>query len=181
MKNIQTCVLGELFKQNINGILPVLLEVYNEELVWGDNSYEQEDCYLRVVNDTQAVKFGGKKYIPCAFEMTLPEEDGKTLKPITLTVSAIDSRMIQLLRSTSEKSEVSIKACFAKEKTVVEGGREKVKYSFYPMTNYKFKVKGASCTRVTASLTLEVEDILSLQASRDKATQDKFPSLKSEG
>lgn len=179
-RNIQTYVLKELCKQNIDGLLPVLLEIYNEDLVWGDNSYEQENCYLRLVNDTQAVKYGGKKYLPCRFDMTMPEEDGKTLKPISLTVSSIDSRMIQLLRSTSLKSEVAIKACFAKEKTVVEGGKEKVRFAFYPLFNYKFKVKDANCTRITATLNLEVEDVLSLQASRDKATQDKFPSLKSE-
>jgi len=181
MRNIQSYVLSELCKQRVNGYLPVLLEIYNEELVWGDNSYEQENMYLRVVNDSQAVKYQGKKYIPCAFEMTMPEEDGKTLKPISLTVSAIDSRMIQLLRMTALKSEVTIKSCFMKETEETEGGKTKTKYKFYPLANYKMKVKGANCTRVSATLTLEVEDILSLQASRDKATKDKFPALKTEG
>lgn len=180
-RNIQSFVLSELCKQNIGGTLPVLVEIYNEELYWGDNSYEQENCYLRVVNDSQSVRYGGKRYIPCAFDMELPEEDGKTLKPITLTVSAIDSRMIQLLRSTALKSTVSVKACFAKETTETDGGRTKTRFAFYPLADYKFRVKGANCTRLTATLTLEVEDIMSLQAGRDKATQEKFPALVSEG
>lgn len=179
-RNIQTYVLSELCKSHIGGTLPVLLEVYNEDLVWGDNSFEQENMYLRVINDTQSVRYQGKKYIPCAFEMTMPEEDGKSVKPPTLTISAIDSRMIQMLRMAKTKSQVTMKACFAKRREETEGGKIKEKFAFYPLANYKFKVASANCTRITAQLTLEVESVMSLQASRDKATVDKFPALGSE-
>ena len=180
-RNIQAVVLGELAKSYAGGTLPVLIEVYNEELVWGDNSYGQENMYLRVINDSQSVVYGGKRYIPCSFNMEMPEEDGKTIKPCTLTVSAIDSRMAQMLRSTALKSEVTIKACFSKIKKETQNGKTVEKFAFFPLAKYKFKVASANCTRVTATLTLQVEDVLSLQASRDKATADKFPALKTEG
>ena len=37
-KNINKVAIEELFSQNSNGFLPVLLEVYNPDLAWKDIS-----------------------------------------------------------------------------------------------------------------------------------------------
>ena len=113
-KNIQTIAMEEIWKSQSDGYLPVLLEIYNPDIVWNDESLKQENGYLRLISDSNGCVYKGNYYLPSVFEFSMPEEDGKKIGNSTLTVSAIDSRVIKLLRSIEIMCEIIIIATFVK-------------------------------------------------------------------
>ena len=69
--NIQTVAMEEIWKSQSDGYIPALLEIYNPDIKWNDDSLGQENCYLRVISDTNAVVYKEKKYLPCKFNFTM--------------------------------------------------------------------------------------------------------------
>lgn len=182
-KNINKIAIEELFSQNSNGFLPVLLEVYNPDLAWNDNSTDQEDTYLRVINDTTRVKYKGKTYLPCQFEFDPPEENGKSTGNATITISSIDSRIPQMLGECKIPCIVNICAAFAKQEYETDENEQVLssKFIFIPITKWKFQAKVATCNSTTAVLTLSGDDYNTTNLPRDLAMQNQFPSVSSTG
>ena len=172
-RTIQTVAVEELWKQNTDGHIPVLLEVFNPDIKWNDSSMEQENMYLRVINDSNPVVYKGKRYLPAFFEFTPPEENGKTVGQASITISSIDSRVVQLLRSIELQCKVTVNAVFAKRKE----GNDKDVYRFYPLDNLVAQLPSASYNKVTAQLNLAFKDVLKLNVPRDKATKNQLPSV----
>lgn len=176
-KNIQTEALEELWKQNTDGHLPVLLEIFNPDIKWSDNSLEQENMYLRVIADSNAVIYKEKKYLPSSFVYTPPEENGKTIGQSAISISAIDGRVIQMLRSIELPCEVTVMAMFAKRVS----GSGNTTYKFIPLDNLKTKMLSASYNATTAQFNLTFKDVLKLNVPRDLATKDAMPSVTMNG
>jgi hypothetical protein len=171
-KTIQSVALEEIWKQNSDGYMPVLLEIYNPDIKWNDKSLAQEDMYLRVIDDSNPVVYKGKKYLSCRFEYTPPEEDGKKLGQASINISAIDSRVTQMLRSIELQCEVKVVAAFAKNGNV---------YKFLPIDYLTAKMPTATYDRITATLSLINKDVLSLNVPRDIATKNTLPSVDVDG
>ena len=167
-KKIQTIALEEIWKQNSDGYLPVLVEIYNPDIVWDDNSLEQENMYLRVVNDTNNIVYKGKKYLAASFTYKPPEEDGKKISDASITISTIDTRVIQFIRSIELPSEVTIIAAFAKNDTT---------YMFYPLDKLKATLPSATYNQTTASFNLVFKNAMTLNVPRDVATKNQLPSV----
>ena len=176
-KSIQTVAMEEIWKDNTDGHAPVLMEIFNPDIKWDDNSLEQENMYLRVIDDSNPVVYKGKKYIPCKFTYTPPEENGKTIGQASITISAIDSRVEQLLRSVEVECEISVVAAFAKKVTIQESGKEVTTYKFFPLDEIKTKMQSATYNKVTAQLNLSYKDVLKLNVPRNIATKDKLASV----
>ena len=95
MKNINAVALEELWKKDTDGHIPVLMEIFNPDIKWEDGSLEQENMYLRVIDDSNPVMYKGKKYLACKFNYTPPEENGKTIGqegPMKVKVTCVDYR-----------------------------------------------------------------------------------------
>ena len=172
-KNIQTVAMEEIWKQNTDGHVPVLLEIYNPDIKWDDGSLEQENMYLRVIDDSNPVIYKGNRFLPACFSFTPPEEDGKTVGQASITLSSIDSRVVQMLRSIELQCEITVVAAFAKMAT--ESGKTIMK--FYPLDNFKAKMPSATYNRTTAQLSLVYKDVLKLNVPRDMATKNTLPSV----
>ena len=172
-KHIQTVAMEEIWKKNTDGHLPVLLEIYNPDIKWNDGSLEQENMYLRVIDDSNPVVYKGKKYLPARFEFTPPEEDGKTIGQATITISAIDSRVVQMLRSIELQCEITVMATFAK----VTRANGSAIMKFCPLEQLKARVPSATYNRTTAQLNLVFKDVLKLNVPRDTATKNLLPSV----
>ena len=67
MKNINAVALEELWKKDTDGHIPVLMEIFNPDIKWEDGSLEQENMYLRVIDDSNPVMYKGKRYLACKF------------------------------------------------------------------------------------------------------------------
>lgn len=167
-KKIQTIAMEEIWKSQSDGYLPVLIDIYNPDIKWDDDSLGQENCHFRAISDTNAVVYKGKRYLPCSFNVKLPDEDGEKIGDATVTISSIDTRIIQLLRSIDMQCEVTLEAFFAKQGS---------KIKFLPLDSIKAAIPSASYNRTTATLRLEFKDVLQMNVPAEKATKDKVPSV----
>lgn len=167
--SLQTVTMEEIWKSSSDGFIPALLEIYNPDIKWDDPSLEQERCYLRVISDTNSVMYKGHRYLPCRFNFTLPEESGQKIGEATITISTIDSRVINILRSIELQCEVKITAFFAKEGS---------KYKFFYLDSFTATLPSVSYNRATASFKVVFKDALQVNIPAEVATKDKLPSVK---
>lgn len=171
-KHIQTVALKELYSQNTDGFLPVLIEIYNPDLVW--NGLDgMSDGYLRLINDTEDVVYKGLKYLKSSISFSLPELDGKSVGNASVSICDIDHRVTLVLRSIELKCTVKLVAVFARW----EGESSGKKLVFYPLSNYKFTMESAVYDGKTATFPLTAYKPLSLNVPRDSATRDMFPAV----
>jgi hypothetical protein len=171
-KHIQTIAMKELYNQNMDGFLPVLVEIYNPDLVW-DGLDGMSDGYLRLINDTEDVVYKGIKYIKSNITFSLPETDGKSVGNGSVSICDVDHRVTLILRSIELKCTIKLIAVFARW----EGESTSKKLCFYPLSNYKFIMETATYNGKTATFPLIAYKPLSLNVPRDSATRDMFPSV----
>lgn len=167
-KNLQTITMEEIWKSQSDGYLPCLLEIYNPDIKWTDNSLEQENCYLRVISDTNSVVYKGKRYLPSRFNFQMPEENGKQIGSANLSISTIDARVIQILRSIDIPCEITIKAFFAKKGSVIK---------FNPLDSITMIAPSVTYNRLSAQFNLVFKDTLSINVPAEIATKDKLHSV----
>lgn len=175
---IQTQTFESLSQKTDSLFLPVLIDIYHPAIVWGDSDNEQENGHLRVVNDTRWVKFKGnekevKSYAPCTFEYKEPKEDGKKKSNATLSVSCIDSRMIEIIRSVPEGLKCKVVGLYAK----LTDSNGRVKYVFQTMNSAEYSMYSTTWDGVTASWTLDPDDTMEYSVPRDMATQFRVHSV----
>lgn len=175
---LSVVTLEELWKQDTDGYLPILMEIYNPDIVWGEEekqAYGQEDCYLRLISDQSKVVYKGNTYLPCNFTFSAPELDGKKVGGASVTISALDSRVRKLVRSIKVSSTVRIVSVFAKSEKANTG---KFVYQFAELDSRPFTMNSASSTRTTATFNLSFGKNMTQNVPYDMATPDRVPAAK---
>ena len=173
-RKIDTMTLEEIWAQETDGHIPVLLEIYNPFILWGANKgNEQDDCYLRVINDSNSVIYKGKRYIPCGLSFKAPQEDGTKIGPASITISALDSRIQQMLEQIRNVSDVTVTAAFIKMKT--ENGHEIMK--FRELSKWKFQMETGNANRSTATFNLVGNGVYGLNVPRDTMDKNQLYSV----
>ena len=175
-KTITVATLKELFEENSSGVIPILADVQHDGIVWTDNSYEQEDHHLRLINDTCAVKYNGHKYLPSNFSFTMPEENGKKIGSTTITISAIDQRITEIIRSITEKApKLVIESFFVKRD--VDGNTA---YAFSKMCHYEFEMTNVRWDSLNAQWDLVFDSTMQLNVPLDEANDLRCPAINEE-
>lgn len=173
-KQIDSVTAKELWADLTDGHIPCLLEIYNPDIKWGDNKeLGQDDMYLRVINDSNAVKYRGKKYVPCAFSFKPPAEDGTKIGSASATISNLDASTQQLLASIKVVSDVKIIAMFAKPKT--EDGKER--YIFREISAWTFQMETANANPTTATFNIIPDSVYQLNVPRDTMDRNQLNSM----
>lgn len=176
---INVVTMTELWKQDIDGYLPILMEIYNPDISWTAEeqaAYGQENSYIRLIADENKVVYKGKTYLPCAFDFTPPEIDGKKVGTASISISALDSRVKRLLRTIKIPSDVRIVSLFAK--TRKDGTTGAFIYQFAEMDSTTFKMSSASSNKTTATFNLQFGKNMSQNVPYDVATPDRVPGTK---
>lgn len=168
-KRIDSLTEKELWSEHTDGHIPVLLEIYNPDIVWGDNDYEQDNMYLRVINDTNQVMYHGKRYLSCAFSYKPPAEDGTKVGNATITISNLDSRVQQILGSIKLVSDVKVVAMFAKP--------EEKKFLFRDLSSWTFQMETANATPSTATFNVNPDSVFQLNVPRDTMDKTQLNSI----
>lgn len=172
-KTINSITIKELFDESSSGLLPVMADIEHDHIVWNDNSAEQENGHLRLINDGAAVKYKGKKYMPSVFQFTMPTEDGKKIGNTTITVSAIDQRIIEIIRSINNNPPtLTITAVFGKRN--VDG---RVGYEFHELNEYKFTMNNCRWTETTAQWDLVFDTTMQINVPIDMGTKFRNPAI----
>ena len=140
---VDVITMTELWQQDIDGYLPVLMQIYNPDISWTQEEIDsdgQENSYIRLIADESRVVYKGKTYLPCAFDFTPPEIDGKKVGVASITISALDSRVKKLLRTIKVPSTVTIVSVFAKTR---KDESNNFIYSFAELNTRPFKMSSA--------------------------------------
>ena len=176
---IDVITMRELWKENTDGYLPILMEIYNPDIVWTEDekaAYSQDDSYIRMIADNSKVVYKGKTYLPCAFNFTAPEVDGKKVGSASITISALDSRVRKLLRTIQLPSEVNVVSVFAK--TEKDGTTGQYIYRFSELNTTPFIMNSAGSNKTTATFNLTFDKNMSQSVPYDVATPDRVPGTR---
>lgn len=172
-KETETWTIKELFSQSSGGTIPILIDIQHEKIVWQDGSTEQENGHLRLINDTVPVRYNGHKYMPARFDFKLPSEDGKKVGNTSVGISAIDQRIIEVIRSIGDKPPKAIfEAFFAKRGTGAD-----LSFIFSKIYQYEFSMISANWNDVTAQWDLVFDDVMNYNVPKDLGTQLRCPAV----
>lgn len=175
---VDVITMRELWKENTDGYIPILLEIYNPDITWTEDektSYGQVDSYIRLISDNSKVVYKSKTYLPCAFTFTAPEVDGKKVGTATISISALDARIRKLLRSIKLPSEVNIVSVFCKSE---KGSSGQYIYQFSEIQTTPFVMNSAGSNKTTATFNLVFDKNMSQNVPYDLATPDRVPATK---
>jgi hypothetical protein len=171
---LDVVTLNDLWQNDIDGWLPVLMDIYNPDIVWTDEekeAYGQDDSYIRVIADDNQVVYNGHTYLPCAFTYTPPEVDGKKVGTASISITALDARVKRILRTIKIPSEVTVVSMFAK--VTRESGSPIYKYR--KLNSKPFMMNSASSNKTTATFNLVFGNNFGQNIPYDMATQDRVP------
>lgn len=120
---------------------------------------------LRVVGNTESVVSGGNTYQFFPFEITLPEDSQDERRPVTLTVSNVDLRIIDEIRTVEGALTVEIKVIMASTPNTIEVGP------------FEFKMRAAEFNENTITGTLAYESNLDAPFPGRVFDPQAFPAL----
>lgn len=174
---LDVITIKDLWDKDTDGYLPVLIEIYNPDITWTDEEikvYGQSNGYLRLISDVSRVIYKNKTWLPCSFDITLPEKDGKKFGNASISISALDARVRRILRIMKVRCEFKIIAVFNKVK---KEDSEKYIYKFAEVQSYTLYMTTASMNKSTATFSLTFDKAVQQNIPYDVATQDRVPSI----
>lgn len=177
-KNIEINAFDNLSQKNGDFFLPVLIDIKHSGIVWQEGEQNQQNGHLRLVCNTQALRYKGDDdraylYEPCTFAFKPPKEDGKTKGTASITISCIDGRLIEIIRGVTEGLTCKIVALYSKIKN--ENGT--VSYAFSKFYSKEFEMGSVSWDNITAQWSLEPDSTLNLSFPKDRGSMFRFPSI----
>lgn len=176
-KVFETATIEELLGQNTDGSIPVLIDIQHDDITWSENTSDytgdQENGHLRLINANFPVMYKGDsgtahRYMPSVFKFTLPSENGKEVGSTSITISAIDQRVIEVIRSVSTKPKAVIEAFFMRSDDTI---------MFSRLYRYEFEMNSVSWDGVSAKWNLVFDPAMQLNVPRDLATQARCPAV----
>lgn len=179
MTNLNVITMNELSQENIDGFLPILIDVYNPDICWNPaekDIYQQDNAHIRLICDDNKVVYKGKTYLPCSFNVQLPDSDGGKIGSASISITALDYRVRKILRSIRLGSELNILSVFEKKEKLEGSG--KFIYKFVPIKSAKFSMNSASVNRTTATFNLVFDKGLEQSIPYDVALPERVPAAK---
>lgn len=168
VKNIDSMTIEELYSQDTASSIPILLTIRHGGIVWTDNSGAQENGFLRLINSNVPVIYEDKKYLPANFIFELPSEDGKKVGDTKISISAIDQRIIEVIRSIDSNPIAEITAVF---QYISE-----TEITFKKLYNYRFEMQSVEWNGVSAQWKLMFDPAMNVNIPADLATSIRCPS-----
>lgn len=177
MTNINVITMNELAQENVDGFLPILIDVYNPDISWSEEEreiYKQDNSHIRLICDENKVIYKEKTYLPCSFSFQPPETDGGKIGTASVSITALDHRVRRVLRSINLTSELNIISVFEKIEKEEKSG--KFIYKFVPIKSAKFSMVSASVNQMTATFNLVFDRGLEQSVPYDMATPERVPA-----
>lgn len=176
-KTIESITLEALFSSSDDGFIPVLIDIQHDAIYWGDVVMEdgevgdgiQVNGHMRLINSKTAVKYSGHKYLPCNFNFSKPSEDGQKISNTSITISAIDQRIIEVIRKLRSAPIAIIEAYYTK--------MNDVEFAFRRLNSYTFQMSTVSWDNKTAKWTLVYDPVSQTNVPRAKGTKTRCPSI----
>lgn len=164
-RNIEQIAMTELFGSSTDGNIPVLIDITHDALVIEG----QDNGHLRLINSTAAVRYKNKKYIPCSFQVSLPSEDGKKIGNASVSISAIDQTIIEVIRSLRSSPRAVIEDFFTKI--------DEDRFLFSKIGHYEFEMNSVSWDEKAAKWNLIFDPVSQSTVPRALGTKTRCPSI----
>lgn len=185
-RRITSATFKELSQKDVKGFLPILLDIKHSGIVWNYSEtsdsevlkYRQQNGHLRLINNLQGVIYKGNDieahyYEPCSFNLKLGKEDGKAKANASITISCVDTRIIEIIRSIEEDLTCRIVAMF----TRIESEENQYKYAFTKLYGREFEMSSVNYTSTSAQWELNPDSVMELNVPRDMGSKFRFPSI----
>lgn len=194
-RRLESSTFEDLAQKNTPGFLPVLIDIKHQGIVWNypestDEEvlkYRQQDGHLRLINDVRGVMYKGNDssihyYEPCSFKVKLGKEDGKTKSNASITISCVDARIIEIIRSIEEDLTCRVVGMYTKVAAGEdsETGETKYNYAFSKLYGKEFEMSSVTYGLTSAQWELNPDSIMELNIPRDMGSAFRLPSVNEE-
>ena len=147
-------LLTQLFSQNSNDPFLMLVTLSHNDF---DNIY--------FVNNTEDVVSGGITYSPFPMKISLPVDDGETLREVAIEFDNVSRELIDELRSVTDLIDVNIKMVLNSNPDYIEIELDEL------------KIRNVTYNKETVQAKLFMDDFLNTELSSERYTPANFPGI----
>lgn len=156
MRDLSNNTLAQLFTQSSDDPFLTLYTLDHPD--WDDPIY--------LVNNTEEIISNGETFIPFPVNITLPVDDGETIRSSKITLDNVSRDLIDVIRATTD-NEIS-----AKIQMVLASAPDTVEIEIGEM-----KIVTVQYDEQKISATLTMDDFLNTEVSGEKYTPSLYPGL----
>lgn len=156
MRDLSNNTLAQLFTQSSDDPFLTLYTLDHPD--WADPIY--------LINNTEEIISNGETYIPFPVNITLPVDDGETIRSSKITLDNVSRDLIDIIRSTTD-NEISVKL-----QMVLASDPDTVEIELGEM-----KIISVQYDAQKISATLTMDDFLNTEVSGEKYTPSLYPGL----
>lgn len=154
MRNLSNDLLAQLFFQESDD--PFLMLVTLTHSSFG---------VLRFVNNMEAITSRTNEYLPFPMKVTLPTDDGESLREVVMEFDNVSLELIDELRTITDYIDVVIEMVLASAPDNVE------------IELGELKIKDVSYNQSTVRARLFMDDFLNTEMTGEKYTPTLFPGI----
>jgi len=120
---------------------------------------------VRLVNNVENITSRGDVFDAFPVKITLPTDDGETLRQVALEFDNVSLELIEEIRSVTDLIDVKIEMVLASTPDIVE-----IDFS-------ELKIKNITYNKTTIIANLFMDDFLNTELTSEKYTPTNFPGL----
>lgn len=147
-------LLSQLFKQNSEDPFFMLVTL----------SHSSFDT-LYLVNNTEELISNGNTFLPFPMRVTLPTDDGETLREVSIEFDNVSLELIDELRSVTDLIDVKIEMVLASNPDFVE------------IELAELKIRNITYNKQTVQAKLFMDDFLNTELNSERYTPANFPGI----
>ena len=160
MRTLSAAVVAQFYKQQGGYAVPALVEITH-----GVAGYLNP---LRLVNNTEAIEYGGVTYYPYPFTFDPPDLSTDKIAHGRFSICAVDQMIAKIVRSTEVAPTLTFRAV-----CVIVGGTTIIE----PVAQWAFTMRDISGDEKAISATLEYENRLMLDTPPLEYLPQDFPGV----
>jgi len=154
MRNLSNNLLSQLYFQESDD--PFLMLVTLTHSSFG---------VLYFVNNMEQITSRGNVYLPFPMKMTLPTDDGESLREVTMEFDNVSLELIEEMRTVTDYIDVTIEMVLASAPDDVE------------IELGELKIKDVSYNQSEVRARLFMDDFLNTEMTGEKYTPSNFPDI----
>ena len=156
MRDLSNNTLAQLFAQNSDDPFITLFTLESPD--WGSPIY--------LVNNTESITSNGNVFLPFPVAITLPADDGETVKSTKITFDNVSRELIDEIRTATDNSiSVKLQMVLASAPDVIE------------IEVGEMKIVSVQYDAQKISATLTMDDFLNIEVTSEKYTPSNYPGL----
>ena len=147
-------LLAQLYKQNSED--PFLMLVTLSHSSFG---------VIYLVNNTVEIVSNGNTFVPFPMRVTLPVDDGETLREVQIEFDNVSLELIDELRTVTDPIDVKIEMVLASNPDYVEIELDEL------------RIRGINYNKQTVQAKLFMDDFLNTELNSERYTPANFPGI----